>query len=156
MKHIQDIPSIGGLSFAKRVGRGGDRGKTSGRGTKGQKARAGHHIRPEIRDMIKKLPKRRGYGKNRAQAVNNDIKDVTVISIAKIEAAYLSGETVNLTTLLEKGVIAQKLGRTPHVKILGSSGKTKDVPFTKKVTIEGISVSSAMKAVIEKAGGTVN
>ncbi|HEY4495498.1 MAG TPA: uL15 family ribosomal protein, partial [Candidatus Paceibacterota bacterium] len=44
-----------------RVGRGGKRGKTSGRGTKGQKARAGHRIRPEIRDAIKKLPKRRGY-----------------------------------------------------------------------------------------------
>jgi large subunit ribosomal protein L15 len=42
------------------VGRGGKRGKTSGRGGKGQTARAGHKIRPEIRDLIKKLPKRRG------------------------------------------------------------------------------------------------
>ena len=45
----------------KRVGRGGKRGKTSGRGTKGQKARAGHSILPTIREQLKKLPKRRGY-----------------------------------------------------------------------------------------------
>ncbi|HVY35840.1 MAG TPA: uL15 family ribosomal protein, partial [Candidatus Paceibacterota bacterium] len=48
----------------KTVGRGSKRGKTSGRGTKGQKARAGHRIRPHIRDIIKKLPKLRGRGKN--------------------------------------------------------------------------------------------
>jgi ribosomal protein L15 len=43
------------------VGRGGKRGKTSGRGTKGQNSRAGRKIRPVIRDLIKKLPKNRGY-----------------------------------------------------------------------------------------------
>src|SRR3989344_3455280 len=37
-----------------RVGRGGKRGKTSGRGTKGQNARAGRKKRPELRDFIKK------------------------------------------------------------------------------------------------------
>ena len=42
-----------------RVGRGGKRGKTSGRGTKGQNARAGHKKRPEMRDLIKKIPKQR-------------------------------------------------------------------------------------------------
>ena len=47
---------------AKRVGRGGGRGKTSGRGTKGQKARAGHSIRPDIREQLKKIPKLRGRG----------------------------------------------------------------------------------------------
>jgi len=55
---------------AKRVGRGGKRGKTSGRGMKGQKARAGTSGRPEMRDIIKKIPKLRGHGKNRARTVN--------------------------------------------------------------------------------------
>ncbi len=45
----------------KYIGRGGRRGKTCGRGTKGQNARAGRKKRPEIRDIIKKLPKKRGY-----------------------------------------------------------------------------------------------
>lgn len=48
----------------KSVGRGGKRGKTSGRGTKGQNARAGRKKRPEIRDFIKRFPKLRGRGKN--------------------------------------------------------------------------------------------
>src|SRR3990167_6238957 len=48
---------------AKRVARGpaGRGGKTAGRGTKGQKSRAGHRLRPELRDIIKKYPKHRGY-----------------------------------------------------------------------------------------------
>ncbi len=43
------------------VGRGGRRGKTAGRGGKGQTARAGNKRRPELRDIIKRLPKNRGY-----------------------------------------------------------------------------------------------
>ena len=50
-----------GLMKSRRVGRGGKRGKTSGRGGKGQTARSGNKIRPEWRDLIKKIPKRRGY-----------------------------------------------------------------------------------------------
>ena len=44
-----------------RVGRGGKRGTTSGKGQKGQKSRAGRRIRPAIRDYIQRLPKLRGY-----------------------------------------------------------------------------------------------
>ncbi|MDQ3244822.1 MAG: hypothetical protein M3P22_00520 [bacterium] len=43
------------------VGRGGKHAKTAGRGGKGQTARAGNKRRPELRDIIKKLPKLRGY-----------------------------------------------------------------------------------------------
>src|SRR3989344_6035314 len=43
------------------VGRGGKHAKTSGRGGKGQTARAGNKRRPELRDIIKKMPKNRGY-----------------------------------------------------------------------------------------------
>lgn len=48
---------------SRAVGRGGKRGKTSGRGTKGQNARAGRKKRPELRDFIKRVPKLRGRGK---------------------------------------------------------------------------------------------
>ena len=48
--------------LSKQVGRGGTRGKTAGRGTKGQNARAGHKNRPELRDFIKRFPKLRGRG----------------------------------------------------------------------------------------------
>ena len=54
----------------KQIGRGGTRGKTAGRGTKGQNARAGHKKRPEIRDFIKRIPKLRGRGKNINTSIN--------------------------------------------------------------------------------------
>lgn len=48
---------------SQQVGRGGTRGKTAGRGTKGQNARSGRKKRPELRDVIKRVPKLRGRGK---------------------------------------------------------------------------------------------
>lgn len=45
----------------KRIGRGGKRGTTSGRGTKGQMSRAGRRVRPAQRDLIQRLPKLRGF-----------------------------------------------------------------------------------------------
>jgi large subunit ribosomal protein L15 len=58
----------------KQVGRGGTRGKTSGRGTKGQNARAGHKKRPELRDFIKRFPKLRGRGKNSNKSIQVKLK----------------------------------------------------------------------------------
>lgn len=44
----------------KRIARGGKRGRTSGRGQKGQKSRSGRKIRPAIRDFVQRTPKKRG------------------------------------------------------------------------------------------------
>lgn len=133
----------------KRVGRGGTRGKTSGRGTKGQKARAGHRMRPEMRDSIKKLPKKRGTGKNRARTVNAERIQPTVVNLVVLENAYAAGDKVNPKTLREKGLISAKKGTTLIVKILG----TGDV--TKKLVVTRCRVSASAKDKIEKAGGTV-
>jgi len=57
---LHDIRSLFRVYKKRRVGRGGKRGKTSGRGMKGQKSRAGRRIRPAIRDVMKKFPKKRG------------------------------------------------------------------------------------------------
>lgn len=59
---------------SKQVGRGGTRGKTSGRGTKGQNARAGRKKRPELRDFIKRVPKLRGRGKNSLKSFHGKLK----------------------------------------------------------------------------------
>lgn len=58
----------------KLVGRGGTRGKTSGRGTKGQNARAGRKKRPELRDFIKRVPKLRGRGKSSLKSRHSKLK----------------------------------------------------------------------------------
>src|ERR1700733_9894888 len=87
------------------VGRGGKRGKTSGRGGKGQTARAGHKIRPEVRDLIKKFPKRRGYGKNRARTVKTNRVAVSAVNLAALESKYSAGETVSPGSLFVRGLV---------------------------------------------------
>ncbi len=129
-----------------RVGRGGRRGKTAGRGTKGQNARAGRKKRPELRDIIKKLPKRRGYGKNRGRTVDDSRPESVAISLDRLEALFESGVEVTSKMLAEKGVIARTM---PPVKIVGTG------TISKKIALKGIAVSASARVSIEKAGGTV-
>lgn len=134
---------------AKRIGRGGKRGKTSGRGHKGQKARAGNSTRPEIREMIKKLPKLRGHGKNRARTVNAERTLPVVVNVSVLETAFDTGATVSPKTLVAAGVVATVRKKAPMVKILGN-GELK-----KKLIVEDCQVSASAKAKIETAGGSV-
>ncbi len=127
----------------KRVARGGKRGKTAGRGTKGQKARAGHRIRPELRDIIKKFPKHRGYN-FKAFVIKPE-----PVNLAVLELAFASGDAVTPAILLAKKLVPKIGGKTPKVKILGT-GK-----ITKKVNVSGCLFSATAKAAIEAVGGTV-
>ena len=68
------------------VGRGGKHAKTSGRGGKGQTARAGNKRRPELRDIIKKLPKNRGYRFKSVQKPFLLKRDKTLSTAAKKES----------------------------------------------------------------------
>lgn len=131
---------------AKRVGRGGSRGKTSGRGTKGQKARSGHSIRPDVREKLKKLPKLRGRG---IQGLRSIQAKPLVVNVASLEKAFAAGDTVTVALLVERGLIRTRKGKTPMVKILG------DGDVTKKLTISGCVVSGVAKEKIEKAGGSI-
>ena len=65
------------------VGRGGKRGKTSGRGGKGQTARAGNKRRPELRDFIKRIPKLRGRGISPQKPIGIKAMGVSIGSIDK-------------------------------------------------------------------------
>ena len=135
----------------RRVGRGqsSTRGKTSGRGGKGQTARAGNKRRPELRDIIKKLPKRRGYGKNRARTVNGSLIALFPVPLEALEAAFPAGAEVTLAALADKNVIPTRSGRPVVAKILGVGA------LSKKLSIKGIKVSATAKVAIEKAGGTI-
>lgn len=126
----------------KIVGRGGKRGKTSGRGHKGQKQHGGTP-RPMIRDIIKKIPKLRGYKFSSIQ------KKPVAVNVAALEEAFAAGETVNPATLLEKGILKGKKSVFANVKILGNG------ELTKKLTVGQCSVSKAAHDKIVKAGGTV-
>ena len=127
------------------IGRGGRHAKTAGRGTKGQLARSGRKLRPELRDIIKKIPKLRGRGKN----VNKSF-EVRPISVSLAQLSVLAaGTVVTPKTLLEKGIITLRRGRVPAVKIL-STGE-----LTTSLTITNCTISKKAKEAIEKAGGSV-
>jgi large subunit ribosomal protein L15 len=125
------------------VGRGGKRGKTSGRGGKGQTARAGHKVRPEWRDTIKRMPKLRGYAFKSIQS------KFVVINVGQLEHAFSNGDSVNPSILVKNGILETRLGKNPAVKILGLGD------ITKKLNISGCKVSAEAKTKIEKAGGSV-
>ncbi len=132
---------------SKTVGRGGTRGKTAGRGTKGQNARAGHKKRPEIRDFIKRIPKLRGRGKN----INTSIQSAYhVVNLSLLNKACKDGDTISPETLVKHKVLNTVKGSLPKVKILGTG------EFTKKLIFKDVKVSNGAKLLIEKAGGTIN
>jgi large subunit ribosomal protein L15 len=128
------------------VARGGKRGKTSGRGGKGQTARAGNKRRPEWRDIIKQLPKLRGRGINQHKSIQTK---PAIVNVGLLEEMFSAGDKVNPTILVEKFIIKTFSGNTPAVKILG------DGELTKKLVITGCSVSESAKVKIEKVGGSI-
>ncbi len=147
---LHELKPTSARKETKRIGRGGKRGKTSGRGGKGQTARTGNSTRPEMRDFIKKLPKLRGHGKNRARTVNSERVTAFPVNLTRLEANFTDGEVVSPKTLVSKGVVSTVSRRAPMVKILATG------EITKKLTIEGCQISAAAQAKIEKAGGTVS
>jgi len=129
---------------SQRIARGGKRGTTSGRGQKGQRSRAGHKIRPALRDLIARLPKKRGF-KNRPKS----LKPVAV-NLSAIErhlAKKGSSAVVTLESLRAAGAVPQRYAG--GVKLL-ASGTLKTA-----ITVKGLPVSAAAKEKIEKAGGSV-
>lgn len=146
---LHNIKKSSGITTKRRIGRGGKRGKTSGKGHKGQKSRAGHKIRPAERDIIKRLPKLRGHGKNRSRTVNPDIVKPTIVNLSVLEVHFKDDERVSPKTLVVKKLVNTLSGRVPKVKVLGYG------TLTKKLTIAECEVSKSAKEAIEKAGGKI-
>lgn len=126
----------------KRIGRGGKRGTTSGRGQKGQKSRAGRRIRPAVRELVLRLPKRRGFKNKPVSAkpfiINVSELDEVLKGLGK-EKLMISAEF-----LKELGVLPKRY--VGAVKILGG-GEIK-----RKIAVgEGILVSKGARAKLEKA-----
>lgn len=130
---------------ARQIGRGGSRGKTSGRGGKGQTARAGNKTRPQLRDTIKKLPKLRGRGKNSLKSTSPKNQTVTIKKLLALKDTNITRDV-----LLQNGIIKRQSGVLPQVKIVGNDAVNK-----KLVIAKGIKISVGAKALIEGAGGTI-
>lgn len=133
------------LKKKKRIGRGGKKGNYSGRGMKGQKSRAGHKIRPALRDVILKFPKKRGLGNIKIK------KNIFEINLGDIEKKFSSGETISLQSLQERKVLKiPKSIKSFRVKILGKGELTKNLFFKP----EFIFTESALKK-IELSGSKI-
>lgn len=144
---IHEIRRATPYKKSKLVGRGGKRGKTAGKGGKGQTARAGHRVRPAMRDIIKKLPKLRGHGKNRSESVFYRGPEA-VVNVGALNV-FSNEDIVNPTALVAKGLIGEAFGKNPKVKILGNGD------LSVKVKVERCIVSATAKEKIENAGGTI-
>lgn len=133
----------GARKTGKRVGRGpgSGKGKTCGKGHKGQKARAGgyHKVGFEGGQMPlqRRLPK---FGFRSRKAMS--FQEIRLSELNKIE-----GKVVNLQTLLEAGLISANIKRA---KIILSGELTHD-----GLTISGIGLTAGAKAAIEAKGGKV-
>ena len=124
-----------------RIGRGGKRGTTSGRGQKGQKAHGGRRIPSGLKEILQRLPKLRGV-KNKPKSEKPQILNLMDLSkIIGSEHAVITREL-----LFRAGLIKDK---RKDVKILG------DGDFTKAITTQGLLVSKSAREKIEAAGGQV-
>ena len=129
----------------QQVGRGSKRGKTSGRGQKGQTSRAGRKLRPEIREVIKKIPKLRGRGKN----INRSFEIKPVVLNVGDFSAVVAHTILTPQKLVDLKMVKLLKGKTPKVKILANGELTQALTF-KKFTISKAAIEK-----VEKAGGKV-
>jgi len=127
----------------KLIGRGGKRGTYSGRGSKGQRAH-GVRVRPHLRDIIKRLPKKRGY---RFHSIQH--KPV-VINLVLLEKKFKEGDKITPKVLVEAGIVGLIKGKVPEVKLLGSGN------VTKKLLVAECQISGSARKKIIKAGGQIS
>ena len=144
---LHELQQSSGIRAKRRIGRGGKRGKTSGKGHKGQKSRAGKKIRPAERDIIKRIPKRRGHGKNRSRTVNPSKIKASAVNLRQLEETFAAGDKDGPKELVVKGLANSRAGRMPRIKILALG------TLTKKLTIVGCELSATAKEAVKKAGG---
>jgi len=130
----------------KRVGRGGSRGGTSGRGGKGQTARSGGSIRPGFEGgqmpLHRRLPKR-GFTNKPFQ------KEVTIVNICDLERVFENDAFVDKDACVAKALIKNKSSSYTIIKILGNG------ELSKKITVVADAFSQSAKEAIEKVGGKV-
>ena len=150
LNELSDNP--GATKTRKRVGRGigSGKGKTAGRGVKGQKSRTGVAIKGFEGGQMplhRRLPKR-GFN----NIFRKNYAEVSLDRIAQaIEAGRLdAGQPINAETLKAAGVIR----RAKHgVRILGGAGSGVAVHSGLNFDVAG--ASGPAKVAIEQAGGTV-
>lgn len=142
MKLHELSPAEGSKKSARRIGRGHGSGwgKTAGKGHKGQKARAGHGMRPGFEGgqmpLQRRIPKR-GFN-------NIFAKKILEVNVGTLDRIFEDGATVDIDALTEAGVVKNSFD---GVKILSNG------TLTKRLTVKATAFSKSAKEKIEAAGG---
>lgn len=130
----------------RRVGRGHGtgRGKTAGRGQKGQNARSNRALSFEggALPLIKRLPFRRGKGRNYSLKVKPVIVNLKALELLPAKSV------VDIETLIKHNIVVASEARKFGVKILGEG------EITNALVIK-LPISKSAKARVEKIGGSV-
>ena len=135
-------PAAGSKRNARRVGRGigSGKGKTCGRGHKGQKSRSGGRIRAGFeggqQPLQLRLPK---YGFNSRLA--RVTAEVTLSELDKLEATEITVDVLRDANVVNRGTLRAK------VMLSGS--------ISRAVTLKGVRATKGARAAIEAAGGSV-
>ncbi len=142
MKLNELKPAAGSVKEGYRKGRGpgSGNGKTAGKGHKGQNARSGGGVRLGFEGgqlpLYRKLPKR-GFK-------NHFAKEYVVINVSSLNK-FENGEVVDLTALLNAGIVSQP--KADGLKVLGNG------ELAKKLTVKAAVFSETAKEKIVAAGG---
>lgn len=133
---------------SRRVGRGAGsgRGKTSGRGTKGQNARGKlsithSHFEGGQRPLMKRIPYKRGKG-------NPKISKKPIAISLDVLTIFKSGEEIDMEKLIKNNIVKSEDAKKYGVKLLGGKLKVQTL-------IINLPISKNAAGKIEKAGGKV-
>jgi large subunit ribosomal protein L15 len=136
----------------KRVGRGlgSGKGRYSGRGIKGQKSRSGSHkMRAGFEGgqmpLYMRVGKQRGATSKDAMPIGPFRTFTQPVNLRDLERVFADGDTVNVETLVEKGLVKNTKA---DVKILGQ-GELK-----KKLSVTAHAFSETAREKITAAGGS--
>ena len=137
----------------KRIGRGmgSGKGRYSGRGIKGQKARSGSNkMRAGFEGgqmpLYMRVGKQRGATSKDAMPIGPFRTFMQPVNLRDLERVFADGDTVDVETLVEKGLV--KNSRT-DIKVLGQG------ELTKKLTVTAHAFSGTAREKITAAGGSV-
>ena len=142
MKLHELSPAEGSKKEPRRIGRGHGSGwgKTAGKGHKGQKARAGHGMRPGFEGgqmpLQRRLPKR-GFN-------NIFAKKIVTVNVGTLEKKFENGAVIDTQALVDAGIVKNSFD---GVKILSNG------TLTKSLTVKANAFSESAKAKIEAVGG---
>lgn len=128
----------------KVVGRGGSRGGTSGKGSKGQNARSGGGVRPSFEGgqmpLLRRTPKR-GFNNTQFQ------DEIVTVDVKRVTEFFPEGQIVTKELLVQGNVIRPKKSKGDfRLKVLGNQA-------TKKMIIQADAFSKGAQKALSEIGG---